>query len=383
MPIAYAVPPVDPLGRLPHQLDELPTEVLHSICRQLPCSSILSICFTNRILYSACYDRLVFKRCAIGPVFEHRYNNLAELDNVHVEEWEFGSCASEASEEKSEDEEWFPSYGEEELSAEEEWDMDDWGPNTMQRIVQKQQDWYLRWGEFAVFDALSATDSARIAFAVEKAESYFNISEAHRMSFISHAQWKSGNFVQWLPHLLALHHPSALYAEPESLHLLFWSPEVLKQINQEQHSAIRNPSTTDSLAVSFSLVTLMLLRMESIPRRKASDRVGTLVDIREPFWSQELKCYDLVSDLGNLLNENWTMESYDMKMNGVPMVLYMLFFAVAPFQTEKTCPLPTLQRISTSLYFGEVVPWKTAVEDIIFWRGDAERLCRGRQRWRI
>ena len=355
-------------------LDALPTEILHRICLHLPCSSILNICFTNRILYSACYDQLVFKRCAIKPVFQHRYNDLLELDHVDVEDWELESCASEASAEKSDDEDWYPFFGEEALNPEDEWVMDDWGPDALHQIIQRQQDWYTTWGEFSVFDALSAGDSACIAFSVEKAESYFNARKAHRIPLVNHTQWESGDFIQWFPHLLAIRHPSALYAEPESLHLLLWVPEILDVIELEQDVIGRNPSTPDFLAISFSLVTLMLLRMETVPRRKASDRLGSRVDIREPFWSQELKGYDLVSDLGALLNETWDLESYDMKTHGVPMVLWMLFFAVAPFQTDKAAPLPTLQKVPTWEYFGEVVPWKTGVEDIVMWRGDAEKL---------
>jgi hypothetical protein len=226
-----------------------------------------------------------------------------------MKDWELESCPSEASDENSDDEEWFELF-EEELSPEDDWDMNDWGPDATQIVVQRQQDWYARWGESSVFNALSAGDSARIAFAVQLAERYFNVSKAHQMAQnatnptmhtncespghwvtfreeascwsprISHSQWEAGDFIRWFPHLLALRHPSALSVLPESLHLLRWAPNIYDLIEKEDYTGVdRNPSNPNFCGIGFSLMTLMLLRMEKRPRRKPTDPIGHGVSI--------------------------------------------------------------------------------------------------------
>jgi hypothetical protein len=355
----------------PRRLDELPSEILHRIALHLPCSAILRVCFTNRALYSACYDRLVFKRCAIGPIFEPRYNHYPELDDVPMEDWELESCPSEASDENSEDEEWFELF-EEELSPEDDWDMNDWGPNAAQIVAQRQQDWYAQWGE-SVFDALSAGDSARIAFAVQLAERYFNVSKAHHMvqnttnqTFqrtieppecwvryredrscwsprISHAQWKAGDFLRWFPHLLALRHPSSLSVLPESLHCLLWEPDIYDLIEKEDYTGVDpNPSTPDFCAVSFCLMTLMLLRMEK-RRRMPTDPDDHNDFLTDPFWNRGLHNYDPLVELGVLLRKESLLRDYDLSRYGMAIVLYMLFYVVGPRDYKAAIPVPTLQ----------------------------------------
>ncbi|KAF2686173.1 hypothetical protein K458DRAFT_430050 [Lentithecium fluviatile CBS 122367] len=260
-------------------LEALPTELLHSVCRYLPCFSILSLCFTSRVLYASCYDRLIFKSSAIGAIFEDRYDNLPQLDDVHVEAWELQSCASEASAEKSEDEEWWPDFEEENMSPQDDWDMQDWGPDAMQRIATAQQEWYKNWPESLIFELLSAADSARIALAVEKAELYFNVSIADQLPTLTHSQRESRELVQWLPRLLALHHRSAILAQPEILHLLLWDPDDVERLKLESDYPARNPSPTGFTAAAFSIAALMLVRMEAVPRRRPTDSVGSPIDI--------------------------------------------------------------------------------------------------------
>ncbi|KAF2635598.1 hypothetical protein P280DRAFT_191635 [Massarina eburnea CBS 473.64] len=227
----------------------LPTELLHRIAASLPCSSILNVCFTSRNLYAALYDRHVFKRSAVNVLYVDKYIRLPPLDDVQVESWELESCASEASEENSEDE-WWPNLEEQDLDPEDDWDHADWGPDARQRKAIVNNDWDMNWPQASIFDALTAGDGARIAFAAEKANRIFNVC-LHAQPWNRMVQWERESLVNWLPHLITLGHNSAMDLRPETFQLILWAPDILEVIENQDgvihpiHLSLREPEQND------------------------------------------------------------------------------------------------------------------------------------------
>lgn len=184
------------------RLDVLPAEVLHGIASFLPCSSILALCFVNRRLYSACYDRAVFKRNATNALREDRYTSLVELQRCDCQEcvWrqiealDEGSLSSETTTEVDSEDEWYPEP-EEDLQPEQEWNFDDWGPNIIQLRARPSQEWLKIWPGSDIFNQLSASDSARIACAVERAQKCFNVSLTHQSRDLSQ-RWTDGRWIE-------------------------------------------------------------------------------------------------------------------------------------------------------------------------------------------
>ena len=168
------------------RLESLPVEVLHRIASSLPCSSIFNLCFSSRRLYAACYDNIVFKHNAAQAIHEVRYTHLPDLEGCRP-----GSdctfcwwCPYDAFDEKSlpsgtttevdSEDEWYEEP-EERLEEDEEWDFSNWGPSIIERRMMPHEEWLLNWPQARVFNELSASDSACIAHAVEKAQTRFNV----------------------------------------------------------------------------------------------------------------------------------------------------------------------------------------------------------------
>ncbi|KAF2874723.1 hypothetical protein BDV95DRAFT_563481 [Massariosphaeria phaeospora] len=266
------------------KLDTLPTELLHRIASYLPCSSILPLCFTSRILYSSCYDKIVFKHSSTTVLYDSHYYERMRLDDVEVEDWELESCASEASAENSEDEEWDPSLFEDEwpVRPRDEWDHGNWGPKEVLRRSEEAEAWYGAWPDAAVYDRLQTADCAKIALAVEKARKLFPFVDednelladfsdrdrANKRRVIEEmmkvkttewtGNWKAYNARDWLPQLIALGHPSVIHMQPEHLQLLLW------HTNQDDEIE-RNPSLFDYCTVGFCMTALQLLQIELRP----------------------------------------------------------------------------------------------------------------------
>ncbi|KAF1953023.1 hypothetical protein CC80DRAFT_537811 [Byssothecium circinans] len=296
------------MARAVAALDTLPTELLHRIAASLSCSSI-NLCFSNRTLYVALYDRLVFKRSAVDVLFVDKYHELPELEDVHVEDWELQSCASEASMEDSEDEDWWSALEEEVPDPGDDWDYADWGPDERQRKASASEDGYLNWSQASIFHALSSGDSARIAFAVEKANRLFNVAP-HDQPWNRMKQWENESLVTWLPHLIALRHNSVMALRPEAFQLIIWAPSILEAI-EEDGSPVRSPSYPDYVAVGFCMVALLLKRAETIfPGDRGMDGFEA---IREFFWSRRIGCVDIEGDLKRTLEESWDALKFDFK----------------------------------------------------------------------
>lgn len=167
-------------------LDTLPAEVLHRIASFLPCSSICNLCFSSRRLYAACYDSIVFKHSAVKTIYEDRYTHLPEkefsclahenhCDWRAIDALDEGFPSSQTTTEVDSEDEWY-TVPEEHLDEDEEWDFDNWGPNVFQRRLMPHEEWLLSWPQAQVFNRLSASDSACIAHAVERAQTCFNVS---------------------------------------------------------------------------------------------------------------------------------------------------------------------------------------------------------------
>lgn len=342
-------------ARSDSQLDLLPAELLHRIAIFLPCSSILNVCFTSRRLYQVCYDRAVFKHSAVTALFDDKYDGLLKLDDdVKVEDWELETYASETTTEESEEDEWM-SGPEEELSPVDEWDLSDWGPDYAQRIAAEQEEYYSGWPEAKLFDQLSAGASARIAYAVEKARSYFNISPEDQISNYTKA-WEQDHFREWLPHLIALRHIVCLQIRPETSHFVLWEPDSPLQAEHPNP----NPSVPDFFAIGFCLIALMLLKMERVPRKRVFQ--DTHIDIREPFWTDGYGAFSIVEDLEyNLEQIGWDIRAYDIFSARYTVVLYMLFTAY-PFQTSLDSLFPSLHRIPFATTLETPIPFLTSGE---------------------
>lgn len=162
------------------RLDVLPVEVLQTIASFLPCSSILNLSFSNRRLFGACYDRAVFKQAAVDALYADRYTHLPSLETFRFENDAFRRCdeislSSGTTTEVDSEDEWYPEP-EGELTEDEDWDFNDWGPDLVQRRALPHQEWVLSWPRSKVSYDFTAPESARIALAVEKAQKYFNVS---------------------------------------------------------------------------------------------------------------------------------------------------------------------------------------------------------------
>jgi hypothetical protein len=110
----------------------------------------------------------------------------------------------------------------------------------------------------SIFDTLSANDSARIAFAAEKADRLFNLHPHHQLRDRLQ-QWDEESFLHWLPHLIALRHNSCFGLKPDTLELKLWS-DMKGKLSMPRF----NPSIPDYMAVGFCMVALLLKRLETI-----------------------------------------------------------------------------------------------------------------------
>ena len=342
-------------------LEFLPAELLHEIALYLPCSSILRLSFTSRRLYATCFDQAVFKRNAVSAIYEDKYHLLPPLDDVMVEDWELETCDSEASNEDSDLEEWWPDFEEEEISKEDDWDYSDWGPTKQQIIIEKQEQRFLKWPGRRIFDGLSANNNARIAFAVEKASSYLNVTLDQQPKDRSN-DWREGNFLHWFPHLIALRHPVCLTLKPEHLQMLLWHPDHWD--SKRMDSPPRNPSTAEYINVAYCILALLLFRLETIPRSLIHQENHDAA--HEPFWSIHPNGIDMSEDIYRELYLR------TLKVDGAEQVNYNDRYALLVYillrvwtnMESHDVPCPLLDRLPLTTKTNKPIPFHTPPEHV-------------------
>ncbi|KZM23641.1 uncharacterized protein EKO05_0007446 [Ascochyta rabiei] len=140
----------------------LPNELLQHIARFLPCSSLLQLIRVNRQIHTACYDQLVIKDIAQNAL----YNAPRAVDHL----------------------------------------LDLYRQPGRVDLTLKQLGWPE--GE-ALLEESSLEDKVRVAHAVE---------QMIRLSTLEPVAWltaTTSGIAEWLPHLLAMHHPAAWCLEPD------------------------------------------------------------------------------------------------------------------------------------------------------------------------
>jgi len=363
-------------------LEQLPAEIIHRIALFLPCSSILRLSFSSRMLHRTCYDKVVFKRNATTLLYEEFDFARMQLDDVEVEAWELESCASEASAERSEDEIWWPDLDEDEtrLNPGEEWDYSNWGPKDNGRWSGEAEEWYENWPGAATHEKLSVDEWAKIAFAVEKArglitereekwdareEEYALKDETKRYT----RDWPTHEMKDWLPHLLALRHPAVFPLRPTNLQLLLWHPDM----SDDGHDPydVRNPSLPDDIAVSFSMVALFLHGMELRPAHAefnvACQHLSTSLWKGHP---GNMGMLDII--LPRAIDFQWQEPEKDYDLSDVYALLLHLVLVLYPHSTVKRIPVPVLHRMPVWEVLGAPVPFRSPVEDFVQVRLSAE-----------
>ncbi|KAJ4395690.1 hypothetical protein N0V91_010658 [Didymella pomorum] len=140
----------------------LPNELLQHVARFLPCSSLLQLIRTNRKLHEACSDPLLFKDIA-----QNAFNRTTgAIDDL----------------------------------------LDTYKQPGRVKLKPEQLDWSE--GETVLFGS-STEDTVRLAHAVE---------DLIRLSTLKPTAWltsATSNMADWLPHLLALHHPASWCLDPD------------------------------------------------------------------------------------------------------------------------------------------------------------------------
>lgn len=140
----------------------LPNELLQHIARFLPCSSLLQLIRVNHQVYNACYDPLTF-----GDIAHNAFSNtpgaIDRLLDLYKQPERVGLALEQLS----------------------------WPEG--ERLLEKS----------------SFEDTIRVAHAVE---------QLIKLSTLKPSAWltaTTSGMAEWLPHLLALHHPAAWCLEPD------------------------------------------------------------------------------------------------------------------------------------------------------------------------
>ncbi|KAJ4299042.1 hypothetical protein N0V90_004286 [Kalmusia sp. IMI 367209] len=264
---------------------------------------------------------------------------------------------SQTTTEVDSDDEWYPEP-DEGIAQEDDWDYDDWGPDVIQRRGAPQLQWLLDWPGSSVFDGLSIRNSARVAYAVAKAQTCFNIGLKYQTRDLSQ-QWTEGRWIHWLPQLIALGHVSCLSVKPWTLQRLLFKPES----NWWDDSvgafpdARRNPCTQEYTTVGFCMLALLLIYMETIPRI-ADDSTDQQTDLGEQFCLPEPNAYYIWEQIDWLLMD--THDIRDFNLTDKYCVILRLIFVIWASQRSSHTPFPSLHRIPLSATLGSPIPFHTS-----------------------
>lgn len=331
-------------------LPDLPVELLQNIAVYLPFSSILSLSLTSKQLFAACYHRHVFKRKAVNAIFDEKYHNMASLhlDDVEVEDWELQTCDSEASEEASDGEEWWSGV-DEEISPEEGWDYTVSITQAQYKIEKAHAERIAKWPDRTVFDKLSASDSARVAFAVEKAQQWFNVPLDYQPIDRS-INWREGDFASWLPHLVTTRHPSVFTMKPEHFHFL-----LCKHGQTGRFGFDKNSCLIDYLGSAYCIAVLTLTRIETLAT--APGRIWRPVTNALPFDSGPfgLALPDVLLFFSWVMTRNKVRLDYEDRYT---TVIYMIFRILAASRPHDV-PLPLVGRLPLRTILENPIPFRT------------------------
>jgi hypothetical protein len=356
------------------RLENLPAEIIHRIALFLPCSSILPLSFTSRALHKTCYDKIVFRRNAKTVLYEEFDFARMRLDDVEVEAWELESCASEASAERSEDEDWWPDLDEDEVDQDpNEWDHDNWGPKEVMKWSGEAEEWYENWPGAQMFERLSVDDWAKIAFAVEKArlllterEEKWNEREEENEKKAETERytndWATHNMQTWLPHLLALRHPAVFILPPAHLQLLLEHPDI----DELGHGipSVRNPSRPDDIAATFSMVVLYLHDMEL--NSADANFLVAYDNLRKSLWKAHPGNMSPLESLHTRTTAfQWQDPYAGFDFSDVYGLLLHLVLALYPHRTVGRVKAPVLHRMPVCQVLGTPVPFRSDVEDFV------------------
>ncbi|KAF7672915.1 hypothetical protein GT037_008866 [Alternaria burnsii] len=331
-------------------LPGLPAELVQDIAIHLPCSSILSLSLTSKRLFAKCYNRHVFKRKAANAIYYEKYHDMAslDLDAVEVENWELQTCDSEASEEGSEDEEWWTEF-QEDISPEDDWDYADYVTEEQYRLEKAHEQRIATWPDRTVFDSLSAGDSARVAFAVEKAQQWFNVPMDQQPKNRS-CDWRKGVFAFWLPHLFTIRHPSVFALKPEHLHFLLCEPT-----ENENPECIKNSCLIEYLNSAYCMVMLMLSRVEKMALVPEELRYALAT---EPFLGSgcfRLDFPDVLMDMTWVMTPNKVRLDFEDRYTTILYMVFKIFTARSP----RDVPLPLVDRLPLSTLIKNPIPFRT------------------------
>lgn len=331
-------------------LPDLPAEILQDIAIHLPFSSILGLSLTCKRLSAICYHRHVFKRKAVNAIHDEKYHDMAtlDLDAIKIEDWELQTCDSEASEENSEDEEWWPEF-DGDISPEDDWDYTDYETVTQYKLGKAHDQRITMWPDRTVLDKLSAADGARVAFAVEKAQQWFNVPLDQQPEDRSN-DWRKGDFASWLPHLVTLRHPSVFALRPEHIHSL------LCDLTENDHrERVKNPCLVEYLNAAYCIAVLMLSRVETMPLVPEELRFQVATD---PF----LGSGPFLSDFPDVLMLiTWVMTPDKVHLeygDRYTIVVYMIF-RVFIERGPRDVPLPLVDRLPLRTLLEDPIPYRT------------------------
>jgi hypothetical protein len=366
-------------------IEALPTELIQRIALFLPCTSVLNFSFTSRTLHSALYDKFVFRRSATTILYVEIDPARMRLDDVEVEPWELESCASEASAERSSDEEWWPDLDEDEanISPRDDWDNTCWGPKEVPKWTGEAAQWYDAWPSALRTTKFNAKDWARIAFAVEKArsvvtESRCDTREEYRddyeeeraqkaeTAFFTEA-WTTHDMKAWLPHLLALRHPVVFSIPSSCLQTIFWHPDGDSVYDRwGQVESFRNPSLTDDTAAAFSTVVLWLHRMELHPVKEHEDYLDAYSTLSTTMWWAHPKSCGIFNELcERATNFSWKTEPSDYNFDDIYALLLHMIFTLYPRRCSIRIPTPVLHRMPVHEVLNNPVPFRTPIETFV------------------
>ena len=344
------------LARDDLNLSLLPPEILHRIASYLPCSTILSLCFSCRQLYALCYDRLVFRRCAKNALYEDRYTHFPTLSYPSLYEWDVESLASATTTEVDSEDSWC-SAPDEQPTSDEEWDFHNWGPGRLELRLAPHFEWLATWPNADVFNDISAGEGARIAWAIEKSQRLFNV-ELELQPWDRSPQWQEGGWIKWLPHLLALGHKSCLELKPWSFQRLLFEPDAdWEDPDFSNGKPWRNQSASEYVCIGFCIVLLILVLAEGNP---GLNDIHAVHDLLEDFCLPRPNACYIGEQLDWLLMEAGDIREFDLK-DRYSVILRTIFSIWCSFNLEET-PLPSIHRMPVAWTLQMPVPFRTPAE---------------------
>lgn len=281
----------------------LPNELLQHVARFLPCSNLLQFIRVHRQVYNACYDPIVFKDIALCA----NYNTPGAVGPL------------------------LDSY------------------NQPERAGLTLGD--LSWPEGeSILEESSFEDKIRIAYAVE---------QIMRLSTLTPAAWlttTTSGMAEWLPHLLALHHPAARCLEPN----MFLLPHgQLSQLNTSATSSVlmnrwlsRTADQARDRLASTKLQAIHFINLSFILSYTVLQRLGStnesqeIISLFAGFFGPIPAVVDVVDTVLSRLSERvpgYETFNRDFALSQASAVLPVLLVAIADsylYHQQRLLPVP-------------------------------------------